>query len=349
MRRPTHRRVPLITLLLLGAACRETGGDAESEPVVCRAEDVPMLVSLASVEEEPADAFRREAFWSAQPSSGPPVGLELSPYVTKQGLALSTPELGIEYDVDAVTLGLDWIPIRWDHSQTPPKALLAPLSPGMPGGEPGWAALLYTSDGVLKSYGWGSVTFVAPGVDQLKPEAQLAAPGRVVDALDYNGWVREVGDFSTCFEPPGEVPPVVDVLFSTSETSEPGQGAVIWAVTAIQVGTTWRWSPRREVTLHGLDIELGLDPTKADFDALALDREHGVLLYSLDQDDAAAHPFYAVGVDVELDVDGTIQSLNVRETGPLHDENGTPLGTVIGPRPKAGCGIDPRWLRRKGG
>ena len=341
MRTSARRFVPLLALLPLVAAC---DASITKRVVLCRAEEVPMLVSLVGTDGEPSDAYAREAFWQAQGAAG---GLALSEYKTKQGLPLTTNGLGQLYDVDAVTLGLDWIPVDWDHGVSPPQVRLAKLSPGTPGAEPGWAALFYSSDGDLWSYGWGNVTFVQQGLHKLPSMGQLAVPGRAVDALEYNAWFHADGDFGDCFEPPGAPSEVIDVLFSTSEASASGEGAILWAVTAIQDGGgAWIWSDRREVAIEGAPLELGTDPTKADIDALALDREHGVLLYSLDEDGSDVHPFYVAYLEEVIpDADGKIKSLVVRAVAPLRDESGNPFGSVIGPRPKAGCGIDPRPLR----
>ncbi|MCP3918622.1 MAG: hypothetical protein GY711_23995 [bacterium] len=307
---------------------------------VCKAEEIPVAVSLEGTGNLMAE-YEEQAVFGAKPSAE---GLLLDIYWTAAGLELTTEKMGAYYDIDAMTFGLDWIPVEWYSDPEPPYSRARLETPD----EPGWGAIFFVSEfDDLWSYGWGAaLSIVEHGKKRMENEAQfLAHPGYHVDAIDYNAWwyaeepderVTSAGLGHYCFMPPAEAPTTIELLFSTTPGSDPGSGAKL-RIASARIDH-WQVS----------DVRVDNGPEgwdTADIVALAFDRAHGVLMYSLDR---GVEPFYVAKAVMDTDDAGAIFLRFDEEALPLRDPRGELMSGVIGPRVKGGCGNDPRLLRYSG-
>jgi hypothetical protein len=261
---------------------------------------------------------------------------------------------GISREMDAISLGLDWLPF---HPNTAPDSeVVVSWSPELP--PAGFASIFYVKEGAIWAYSWGGdlkSLFPDDWSAFFKTETQLhSRPSLItpimgsVRGVDFNGgfqgaWAPKLD----CFLPPGAAPSEDEAMLFYSEPFGP-----LFASTATRIAAAggaplaWTWTSGKPVELRLVTDEgvVPLFPEEAidDIVAFAYDRFHGIVMYSLADEDTA--PFLVASVEEELSGTGLVTALVLSDVAPLLDHTGVPLGSSFSARPTGSCGIDPQKI-----
>lgn len=337
--RTSFPKIGLGLLLIASCANVEDALQAQDETPACDAHDLAFL----AVMQDRTGGLGRVPLQLAMPVAS---GIQLvETGWNKPPEDWSADLVGSQSDMDAVSLGLDWLALR---PVADAGGFVTHWEPGVP--TLGFACLFFSVDGDVHAYGWGSqLQLLFPStasnfkekVGLLHPAAGFdGSPGGILEGLDYNGGFYEpwLSDME-CFVPPGGRPDPREITLFYSTP-----GAQLFTSMAVKTPVGWDWTPGSPVELQHQDGSPVIGATHADITSFAYDRTNGIVMYSLAQGD---FPFEVAQVTQEILSGDVVKTLVITLPQPLLDHDGNILGAQFGSdRPTGSCGADPRFLGR---